>query len=195
MNRTMKTYQEGFTLAEIVVSIFVLATGVLCAAGMQLSALRTSQQAAVRTAGLQIATAIADRVRTADRRSGNPDTALVYQDVDYRASDPASPGGAECFASSCNAVAMAGVELEEWKVRVRKELPGGRLQICRYPRVSASPQAGKGWECAAGNDARDGFTVIRVGWQDRADSRNARSGKPNGDAPPAIVIMVDQGAI
>ncbi|MFD2273251.1 type IV pilus modification protein PilV [Undibacterium arcticum] len=65
--------QGGFTLIEVLISVFVLALGVIGAAGMQLVAMRTGQQSGAQSLAVQLATEMADknaRQRQADESVG-----------------------------------------------------------------------------------------------------------------------------
>ena len=52
----MASTEHGFSLIEVLISVFVLAVGVIGAAGMQLTALRTTQQSVFQTKALHLAT-------------------------------------------------------------------------------------------------------------------------------------------
>ena len=94
----------GFTLIEVLVAVFVLAVGVMGAVAAQTVALRTRQESALMSHGVQLATSFADRMRanTAQMRlppSGYYAALMRGCDVDnwevdsYRRSKPRSLSG------------------------------------------------------------------------------------------------------
>src|SRR5690606_29049477 len=78
--------ENGFSLIEVLVAVFVLAVGVIGAAGMQLAALRTSQQSSFQTRALHLAAEMADVMRANVGQMKRADAANPYLHVDYRAS-------------------------------------------------------------------------------------------------------------
>jgi len=54
---------NGFSLIEVLIAVFVLALGVIGVAGMQLTAMRTSQQSAFQTTAVELPAEMADKMR------------------------------------------------------------------------------------------------------------------------------------
>src|SRR5690606_15894095 len=63
MKASTENGENGFSLIEVLVAVFVLAVGVIGAAGMQLAALRTTQQSSFQTRALHLAAEMADYMR------------------------------------------------------------------------------------------------------------------------------------
>jgi type IV pilus assembly protein PilV len=185
--------QCGFTLAEVLVSIFVLAIGIIGTAGMQLTALRTAQQTAFQTAAIQLASEIADSMRAHSALFRGADDANPFFDLDYSAKDHALPTmGGKCHVASCSAEEMAGFEIQQWKNRVRTVLPGGRIRICRDARPWDGRAGSFRWACtpvAPGMNAA--ALVIKIGWPGKGQNPDGSLTRSPSDAyPPAMAVTV-----
>jgi type IV pilus assembly protein PilV len=190
-----KNRQRGFSLIEVLISIFVLALGVIGTAGMQLVAMRTSQQSSLQSVAVQLATEMADKMRSNSKQMNQtPDSAIPFLQIDHDSSTMAAPTAPSstdtCYgATGCNDAKMAAFDIYEWLTRVRNELPGGRAKVCR----DASPSTGGvlTWDCAytaaTGNNAP---FVIKVGWQGKnPDGTLIRDADKK--FPPSIAITVE----
>jgi type IV pilus assembly protein PilV len=103
----------GFSLIEVLVSFLVLSIGVLGMAGLQLSALKYNQTAAVRSQATFLAYDIADRMRAnrVKAKSGNYDIAL----------SASAPGGS----------GIEAIDLQQWKAALVSQLPDGAGAVAR----------------------------------------------------------------
>jgi type IV pilus assembly protein PilV len=158
--------ENGFSMTEVLVAILVLAGGVIGAAGMQLNALRTTQQSGLHSSALQLAVEMADRMRANDSRMKQDDADNPFLSVDYDAAtdgDPIAPA-AFCYASACNDEQLAVFDIYEWQRRIKAVLPGGRAVICRDATPWDEASKSFDWDCdgAAGKGAS---LVIKLGWQ------------------------------
>ena len=160
--------RSGFSLIEVLVSILVLALGVIGAAAMQLTALRTTQQSALQSTALQLASEMADKIRANDSQMAQPDLNNLFLAVDYRAAADAAPDPPAklCYANACNGEELARFAIYEWEQRIRSELPGGRARICRDATPWDSAKGALSWACSDGAGT-DGSLVIKLGWQAR----------------------------
>lgn len=96
---------RGLTLIEVLVTVVVLAIGLLGLAALQLNSLRNNVTAYERSVATLLAYEIIDRMRA------NAASAESYA-VGF---DEPPVGGVNCVASFCNAVAMAKYDLDAWK--------------------------------------------------------------------------------
>ncbi|MES2933828.1 MAG: type IV pilus modification protein PilV, partial [Pseudomonadota bacterium] len=121
----MKQYkQTGFTLIEVLVSVFVLALGVIGAAGMQLTAMSTSQQSGSQTLALQLATELAENMRMNAGQMVQPPATNLY--LSATGVGPSHSPGAAIPApavlcngpgNSCTSAQLALFDIYEWKRR------------------------------------------------------------------------------
>jgi type IV pilus assembly protein PilV len=186
-----KLKQNGFSLVEVLVSIFVLALGVIGAAAMQLTALHYSQQSAFQSAATQLASDMADRMRVNDTQLKLDDGENRFVEVDYKSSDkePEAPDKL-CYATRCTGPELAKFDLYDWRKRVKAALPGGRAVICRDAMPWDSGAAALTWACSSGT-GNSAPIVIKLGWQTKGknpDGSTARSA----DKPlaPSLAIVV-----
>lgn len=132
--------QRGATLLEVLITMLVVAVGLLGAAGLQLVSTRFQQTSSVRTQALTQADFIIEkmRVNNVNLRFTNlaaaaaaPATAYLAED-DYDAADPdgaALPDDPACGLAgqtNCTAAQSAQRDLREWRQSLARELPGGR---------------------------------------------------------------------
>lgn len=158
--------QTGFTLAEVLVSVLVLAAGIIGTAALQLTAMRTAQQTAFQTAAIQLVSEIADKMRANAGRFSMPDDLNPFLNLDYSASvDPLPPASKACHTTNCNAEELARFEIHEWKSRIKTTLPGGRIRICRDDQPWDSAAGKFRWDCTVSvADKNRSSLVIKVGW-------------------------------
>lgn len=111
-------------MIEVLVTVLVLAIGLLGLGGLQLTGLKYNHSAYLRSQATLLASDISDRMR-ANRdsaRTGSYDIALG-----------AVPGGASCVGvgQNCTAAEIAAADLSEWKLDLQNLLPSGDGAISR----------------------------------------------------------------
>ncbi|QDZ27263.1 type IV pilus modification protein PilV [Noviherbaspirillum sp. UKPF54] len=161
-----KSTKNGFSLIEVLVSIVVLALGVLGAAGMQLAAMRTAQQSAIQTFAFQLAAEMAGAMRAGHGRLLQENGADPFIGLDYQSvadGDLQTPAKL-CYGIECNAQELAEFEMYEWKTRVKEALPGGRIVVCRDSSPWSSAARALTWNCDGAVDST-APVVIKLGWQ------------------------------
>jgi type IV pilus assembly protein PilV len=187
--KTRFRMQCGFSMMEVLVSILVLAIGVIGAAGLQLGALRATKQSSLQTTALQLAAEMADKMRANDKQMKQ--STSLFLGVDYQSAsdgEPATPAKM-CYAAPCNADELAAFDIYEWEKRVKDTLPGGRAMICRDASPWDSDKNSLTWDCD-GKSGNGASYVVKVGWQAR---------NPDGtliqDAaktfPPSVALTVE----
>ncbi|HEY4542732.1 MAG TPA: type IV pilus modification protein PilV [Noviherbaspirillum sp.] len=185
----MERKAGGFSMVEVLVSIVVLAIGVLGAAGLQLSALRTASQSHLHSNALQLAIELADRMRANDDRMRLDDESNPFVGLDYQATSglPAEPG-TNCFSHACDAAALAAFDLYEWQKRIHAALPGGRAVICRDSAPWDEAKKRLSWDCLQTGSASASL-VIKIGWQAR-EPDGALTKDVEGESLPVIALVV-----
>jgi len=182
-----RSHARGFSLVEVLVSIVVLAIGVIGAAGMQLTALRTSQYSGQHSSALELAAELADRMRSNDEQMRQADEGNVFLGLNYEAADgaPAAPS-ADCFANACNSHELAEFDLYEWLQQLRSRLPGAHVVVCR----DSVPwdDAGKrlDWDC---DESETASLVIKIGWAAK-DPGGELTETVEGASAPQIALLV-----
>lgn len=109
-----KKDQAGFTLLEVLITLVILAIGLLGLAGIQATGLKNNHSAYMRSQATQLAYDIADRMR-----------ANMTAVDSYLTTDPSSAGiKTSCMeVSGCAPVDMAENDLYEWNLALTNALP------------------------------------------------------------------------
>ena len=153
--RYIKT-QLGFSLVEILISLLVLSVGLLGLGGLQLSALKSANNAHFRTVASLAVTDLVDRMRANPNAVKNGSyTAILGREHCEAALTVVCEAGVECAAE-----ALANYDL----YRVNCGVSSGVYQTggVQYDLPEASLSIGcASIACTTGEDH-----VIRVGWQE-----------------------------
>ncbi|HEB95739.1 MAG TPA: type IV pilus modification protein PilV [Sedimenticola thiotaurini] len=152
----------GFTLIEVLVTVLILAVGLLGLAGLQTVSIRNNHSAYLRSQAVQLAYDIADRVRA---------NSLVNADLTNFDTITANQNSA-CFTTAgCNEFQMAANDLWEWQNQVAALLPGGQAVICR----DSTPDDGSGSGDGQCDSATTTSLTVKVWWNDdRATATSQR---------------------
>lgn len=182
--------KSGFSLVEVLVSIVVLGVGVLGAAGMQLTAMRTAQQSAFHTFAHQLAAEMAGAVRAGHGRLLQTSGTDPYIGFDYQAAvDGELQKPAKlCYSNECNLQELAEFEMYEWKMRVKAALPGGRVVVCRDANPWSGVLKALNWNCNGGMGGKAPI-VIKLGWQAKNPDGSLRR-DANGISAPSVALAV-----
>ncbi len=118
---------KGFTLIEILISMVILAIGLLGLAGLQMTGLRHNLSAYHRSQATQLAYDMADRMRV------NIVNAKLGSNSVYVQKNPPSNANkqASCLTVSgtCSPIQMAEQDLFEWNEHIIQKLPNGEGEI------------------------------------------------------------------
>lgn len=179
---------QGFSLIEVLVSMLVLAIGVIGAAGLQLGAMRTTQQSAFQSIALQLASEMADKMRAND--SQMKQSSSLFLAVDYKSASDGEPSapGKSCYAASCGGTELAAFDIYEWEKRVKDALPGGRVLICRDTSPWDAGRSSLTWDCNGNSDTGASY-VIKVGWQGKNPDGSLVKDAAN-TFPPSVALTV-----
>lgn len=154
---------RGFTLAEVLVALLVVAAGIAGAAALQARTLRGAHEAERLANATRLASALAERMRANRVSMALPDAANPYLQFDYDSAAGAAPAAGPCYADAdCTPVQLAALDLFEIGQAVAR-LPGGRIRVCRD---ATAPVVGTDlppWNC----DAHAGApVVVKLGWRE-----------------------------
>ncbi len=100
---------KGFSLIEVLVTVFVLSIAMLGIAGMQTTSLRLSKEAHLRSQATELAYDIIARIRA------NPN-------ADYTVAIPAGGGGA-CINNDCDQNQLRDFDLTTWNNQLLNQFP------------------------------------------------------------------------
>lgn len=116
----LNNQQYGFTMLEVLVSIVVLAFGLLGLAGLQADGLRNNTSAYMRSQATLMAYDMLDRMRanSIGVKSGDYDNLLD--------TTPSDPG---CIENGCSIAQIAQHDAYEWSQHLAKFLPSGQGRV------------------------------------------------------------------
>ena len=158
-------------MLEVLISLVVIAFGMLGVAGLQAYALKNSQGASHRSVATVLATDLIDRMRA------NPVGATSNFYVKADGSEGASVQVGACTqAAGCTPEQLASHDLFEWHALIASSLPKGAGIVCRDSTPNDGQPPSGGSSTAAACDGA-GSLIIKVWWVDD------RSAKPNANAP------------
>lgn len=145
--------QEGASLIEVLVSMTVLAVGILGIGAMQTSTLKSNQNSYMRTQAVFHANDIVERMRSNIQgvEAGN-----------YN--DPTPVVTAACqTAAGCTAVQMAANDVAQWEASVAAALPLGAATVC----LDSTPVDGTAALPACNNTGV--VYAVKIFWDDDRD--------------------------
>jgi type IV pilus assembly protein PilV len=176
----------GFTLLEILIAVVLLALGIMGGVAMQMAALQARHQAGLLSQATQLATAMAERMRANAGQMRLADGDNPYLTLNYDAlADPNPPAPAAlCHGGACGGRQLALADLYEAKMLVRKNLPGGRVVICRDAGLWSGGRLQ--WGCGGGAGAP---MVIKVGWRGRNPDGTPRTDEA-GEYMPGVALPI-----
>lgn len=148
--RNTITVQRGFSLVEVLVTVLVLAIGLLGLAGLQLTSLRNNTMAYERSQATLLAYSILERMR-ANRSAANAGAYNVALDT--------APSGTSCLGptATCSPGDMAAYDLSQWKCTLGK---WDKASVCAGI-TGALPQ-GDGSVALNGN-----LVTITIQWEEK----------------------------
>jgi type IV pilus assembly protein PilV len=101
--------QRGVGMLEILVSVLVLAIGLLGLAALQSIGMKYNYQSLQRTQAVMLAYELTDRIRA------NSDARVAGQYTIAYGTDPGQPAAGTCQTVSCTSAEMAAFDLALWK--------------------------------------------------------------------------------
>jgi len=157
----------GFSLIEVLISMVVLAFGILAMGGLQLASLRSNQMSANFTSAATLAKEYSEMMRSNPSISNIVTTTAGLNPYIFDSSSTSTftvTPSATCKTSTCTAAQMATLHVADWAARVQAQLPGGRAVACR----DSAPRNTDGsykWVC----DNSGSLITLKLGWTDRRD--------------------------
>jgi type IV pilus assembly protein PilV len=179
----------GFTLIEVLVAVFVLAVGIVGAAATQVAALRTRQQSSLMSNAVQLASALADRMRANAGPMHAGDADNPYLGLRYDAAlDGAPPRAAAlCYAGTgCSSAQLAKFDVYELKQALHADFPGGRVLVCRDARMWDAGRSALSWDCTGAAGAP---IVIKLGWRGKEHDGSDATDRAGQFAPSVAIVL------
>jgi type IV pilus assembly protein PilV len=131
----LRRHARGVTLIEVLVTMVIVAIGLLGLAGLQVRGLSIQKDAHGRAIATQLALDLADRMRAnidpATAPAGVPPPQYEFT-TNYGGTPPASPT-TDCALTACTLAQQALYDLQRWFAQVQQSLPGGWARVERVP--------------------------------------------------------------
>lgn len=168
-----KARSHGFSLIEVLISMLILAFGVLSMGGLQLAALKSSQMAGNMSLAATLAKDYSEMMRSNWSVSNVTSTVAGVNPYlfDTNAASTFTATAPDCIGAACTPANIATLHVADWAQRVTSknsagvlqspvQLAGARAVVCRD-----SPSNYQ-WTCSNSNTAS---FVIKVGWIDKRE--------------------------
>jgi type IV pilus assembly protein PilV len=154
-------------MIEVLVALIIFAFGLLGAAGLQLSTLRSNQFASSTSIAMALGREYAELMQAFPASIA---TTAVTSTFFLDTSNYATVTSAfHCTGSgtACTTNELRQAAIADWVARVQRALPGGRAQVCRdsEPRDAAGQLE---WDISSCDNVGD-LVVIKFGWTARND--------------------------
>ena len=131
MSNVRKRRQRGITMVESLVALVVMSIGMLGIASLYVTSLKTGRSALVRTQAVNLATDIADRIRS--NRAGKGGYETLKYGTDLEAHD--------CVVkSTCTAAELAEDDLFRWTANLKTFMPDGTTGTVEFKDNSGALQ-------------------------------------------------------
>ena len=150
---------SGFTLLEVLISIVVIAFGLLGIAGLQAFALKNNQSAGQRMTTTMLANDMVERVW-----SSNINYRPRYSEPNLSAYK--SPVSSCLTPAGCTPDQLVSNDLAEWQARVAASLPSGAGIVCK----DNSPDDGADATDPQCDLAANAPYVVKIWWLDNRDA-------------------------
>lgn len=155
--------QKGISLIEVLVTVLILAIGLLGVASLQSLSLKGGTQSFLNTRAQMVTSDLVDRMMA------NIDSAV---NGDYAATPAASEPSPNCHTASCSGAQMAAHDLWQVSNRMTNEmlLPQGALSVT-YDATNREYSIAVTWDAEVGGSASGGsYTVSTCTAADNANS-------------------------
>jgi type IV pilus assembly protein PilV len=116
-------YQKGVGLIEVLVAVFILASGLLGLAALQTQSLRFNHESYMKTVAAVFASDMADRLRV------NLDEALDTDNYKFTLGETPSGSATACEDNACTPSQLALYDYKQWSDELAAQLPGGKGSV------------------------------------------------------------------
>ena len=158
MNLYKNCTERGFTLIEILVTVFVLAIGLLGFAALQTEGIKHNRAADVRSEAMQATYNIADKIRANVKGAIAGDYVAAATPSAAYDCNTTFGGGGKCSPSE-----MATADLDEWYTALDTDLPFQSASIS-----CADTNVGDSDACTRGS-----IHTIQVSWQEQDNTESS----------------------
>jgi type IV pilus assembly protein PilV len=177
--------EQGFSLIEVLVSILILAFGILAMGGLQLASLRSNQMSSYTSTAATLSKDYSEMMRSNFSVSNVVTVTAGVNPYLFDTSDTGSytaTPSVDCKTANCTGPEMAVLHVADWAARVKSQLPEGRAVVCR----DSTPRNADGtfkWAC----DGVGTYATVKIGWADKRDTKE--KGTATFTVSPQLVMV------
>lgn len=184
--------QRGFSLVEVLVSVFILSIGLLGSVGMQAAALKANTQTRYLNTAANMARELAEKMRGNHQIARENDAGTNPFLLSYSSGTPSTPAK-NCFKGECSATGPTALaeaaqwEIYEWLTKTVNELPSPRIVVCFDSQpfdTGGTPR----WACDNLGDS----TVVKMAWSNINTAGDVEYATQQG--VPLVVIPLTAGS-
>jgi len=169
---------RGFSLIEVLVSMFIVSMGILALAGLLQSAARYSKQSEMRSTATLLANDIGDHIRANGDGATKKAYDLTLAFPATAASDKRTTAGDLCNAE-CGSTELAYVDMALWTARLLATLPSGTPYIKYNDNILSG-------------GTQSGTVDVWVAWKDPNTTKSgASTERPAGECPAGLNVSTD----
>lgn len=137
--RGRRGFMGGVSLIEVLVSIVIASIGLLALAGVNAASMRYTKMSQYRATATQLASDMGERMR-ANKGIASPASGFFNGDYDFttdfagqatKATLPTGNDLCNTAAISCTPAQIAALDLAQWRILVRDQLPEGSVFLMR----------------------------------------------------------------
>lgn len=190
-----KHNQQGFAMFEVLVTVFILAIGVLGLAAVQMKTFSITRDSDYRTNVALHAEGLAEAMKANPKRSLDASSVMSWSWDHYSESAAVTSSmtapSPDCRSSICSQDQLAAYDLYEFHRNLRESFPADNVvysQVCPTTDFSTLPVPGA-MGCAA-----SGPIAIKVTWRSKATSKEAQaasSGATSGTIVSGFQLKVE----
>jgi type IV pilus assembly protein PilV len=162
--------QRGFSLIEVLVSMFIVSLGILALTGLMQASARYGKTSEMRSIATLLANDIADHIRANTGASDPVTNTSSYNMLLAYTPTPANTAPSKDCSSACSPSELAQQDLYAWLKRLNLTLPGGDAYI-QYRKPPTANQRG--------------VVDVWVAWTDPMPSAVARTERPDAECTSA----------
>lgn len=134
----MRRFQRGMSLIEALVSLVILAIGVMGLLGVQLRTLTDQQQGVQRATAMRLADELFEKVKANPGNTFNMsdplgNTQWIWMDDYVLTWGTAPANNPNCTTAACTGQQRAQFDIRQWRVRLLNALPGGDVRVLVSP--------------------------------------------------------------
>jgi len=153
--------ESGFTLLEILVTVIILAIGLLGVASLQNTSIKLSYDAYLRSQAALLSYDLMDRVRS------NPNQAYSFDTISNGSKPTGDPTACISLSTDCSPAAIANSDMVAWYEEASSVFADGKFSLTE---TSTSTATIRRYE-------------IKINWQDRYEVEDAENSANQVDNP------------